>query len=80
MPNEVDGPRTKPEEPGTRITGKCALRRFGFIEIDADWNQIYRGTPIRKGSEAWSGYAIPARANGWSKTDLRLQPNASSAH
>jgi hypothetical protein len=26
MPNEVDGPRTKPEEPGTRITGKCASR------------------------------------------------------
>ena len=22
-------------------------RWFGFIEIDADWNQIYRGTPIR---------------------------------
>ena len=55
-------------------------RWFGFIEIDADWNQIYRGTPIRKESEAWSGYAIPARASGWSKTDLRLQPNASSAH
>ena len=25
-PNEVDGPRTRPEEPGTRITGRCALR------------------------------------------------------
>ena len=26
MPNEVDGPRTRPEEPGMRITGRCALR------------------------------------------------------
>ena len=25
-PNEVDGPRTRPEEPGMRITGRCALR------------------------------------------------------
>jgi len=25
-PNEVDGPRTRPEEPGTRITGRCASR------------------------------------------------------
>ena len=25
-PNEVDGPRTRPEEPGMRITGRCASR------------------------------------------------------
>ena len=25
-PNEVGGPRTRPEEPGMRITGRCALR------------------------------------------------------
>ncbi len=25
-PNEVDGPRTRPEKPGMRITGRCASR------------------------------------------------------
>jgi hypothetical protein len=55
-------------------------RWFGFIEIDADWNQIYRGTPIRKESETCSGLATPARVSDWSKTDLRFQPNAPSAH
>ena len=55
-------------------------RWFGFIEIDADWNQIYRGTPIRKESETCSGFAIPARVSDWSKTDLRFQPNVPSAH
>jgi hypothetical protein len=55
-------------------------RWFGFIEIDADWNQLYRGTSIRKEAEAWSGIAIPARVSDWSQTDLRLQPNPPSAH
>jgi hypothetical protein len=55
-------------------------RWFGFIEIDADWNQIYRGAPIRKESEAWSGSTIPAGVSDRSQTDLRFQPNPPSAH
>ncbi|MGA8352389.1 MAG: hypothetical protein WBQ29_21625 [Isosphaeraceae bacterium] len=38
-------------------------RWFGFIEIEADWNQISRGRSIRKESGAWSGFAIPARVS-----------------
>ena len=55
-------------------------RWFGFIEIDADWNQIYRGTPIRKKSETCSGLAIPARVSDWSQTEIRSLPNPPSAH
>jgi len=55
-------------------------RWFGFIEIDADWNQISRGKSIQKESGAWSGFRIPARVNDWSQTDIRLQPTPPSAH
>lgn len=55
-------------------------RWFGFIEIEADWNQIFRGTPIRKESAAWSGFTNPARVSEWSETDLRLPSNTPSAH
>jgi hypothetical protein len=55
-------------------------RWFGFIEIEADWNQIYRGAPIQKESAAWSGLAIPATACDWSQTDLQFQPDAPSVH
>ncbi len=53
-------------------------RWFGFIEIDADWNQISRGKSIQKDSGAWSVFRIPA--NDWSQTDIRLQPPPPSAH
>jgi len=55
-------------------------RWFGFIEIEADWNQISRGRSIQKESGAWSGFTIPARVSDWSQTDIRLQPNPPSAH
>ena len=75
-PNEVDGPRIRPEKPGMRITGSCASRWFGFIEIDADWNQISRGRSIQKESRAWSGFAIPARVSDWSQTRSDLRSSA----
>jgi hypothetical protein len=55
-------------------------RWFGFVQIEADWNQIVRGTPIRKESAAWSGFANPATVTDWSKTDLRFPSNTPSAH
>ena len=55
-------------------------RWFGFIEIDDDWNQIYRGRSIQKESRAWSGFAIPARVSDWSQTEIQFQPNPPSAH
>ncbi len=55
-------------------------RWFGFIEIDADWNQISRGRSIQKESEAWSGFAIPARVSDWSQTEIPFQPNPPSTH
>jgi len=51
-------------------------RWFGFIEIDADWNQITRGKPIQRESELWSGFTMPARVSDWSQTEMRLQPSA----
>jgi hypothetical protein len=54
-------------------------RWFGFIEIDADWNQISRGRSIQKESGAWCS-TIPARVSDWSQTEIRLQPNPPSAH
>ncbi len=55
-------------------------RLFGFIEIEDDWNQIYRGTSIPKESLAWTGLAIPAPVSDWGQSDLRFQPNAPSVN
>ncbi|MGZ3301887.1 MAG: hypothetical protein ACXWO3_13630 [Isosphaeraceae bacterium] len=55
-------------------------RWFGFIKIDADWNQISRDRSIRKESRAWSGFAIPARDSDWSQPEIQFQSNPPSAH
>ncbi|MGZ3412691.1 MAG: hypothetical protein ACXWNX_02440 [Isosphaeraceae bacterium] len=55
-------------------------RWFGFIKIDADWNQISRDRSIRKKSRAWSGFAIPARDSDWSQPEIQFQSNPPSAH
>jgi hypothetical protein len=55
-------------------------RWFGFIEIDADWNQISRGKSIQKESAVWSGFAPPAGVSDWSQTESRFQANPPSAH
>ncbi|MGZ3354134.1 MAG: hypothetical protein ACXWPK_17900 [Isosphaeraceae bacterium] len=55
-------------------------RWFGFIKIDADWNQISRDRSIRKESRAWSGFAIPARDSDWSQPEIQFQSNPASAH
>ena len=36
-------------------------RWFGFIQNEADWNQLYREAPTPKQPEAWSDLAITVR-------------------
>ena len=54
-------------------------RWFGFIEVETDWNQLYRDPPIQKQSAAWSGLAMAAPDDDWSPAELHFQPNAPSA-
>ncbi len=57
-------------------------RWFGFIETNTktDWDQLYRGAPIRNKPGTWSAPVIPATLNHWSQTDQCFIQDAPSRH
>ncbi len=55
-------------------------RMFGFINIDAGWDRISRGQPIRRESDAWLGLAVPSTVQSWVPDDLQLSTSNPSVH
>ena len=82
----MDAQRTRRTKDKARRTWYAYYRQvrfarwFGFIEIEADWNQILRCKSIQKESGAWSGFTNAARVSDWSQTEIQLQTNSPSAH
>ncbi len=82
----MDAQRTRRTKDQARRTWYAYYRQvrfarwFGFIEIEADWNQISRGKSIKKESKAWSDFTIPARVSDWSQTEIQLPTSSPSVH